>query len=99
MAQVRKGQRAKLGAVWISTSNPRYRLHGVRVHMTLSAARRHLAAGNLLHVGANDWYLAAAGSVTAVLKVRNGMVGEVGIAPRRFTLTVQQQRAFMRSSS
>ena len=67
--------------------------------MKLGAARRHLAAGNLLHIGANDWYLAAAGSVTAVRKVRHGIVGKIGIATSRLTLTVQQQRAFMRSFS
>ena len=38
-----------------------------------------------------------AGSVTAVLKVRKGIVQEVGIGTRQLTRTLAQQRIFMTS--
>jgi hypothetical protein len=83
--------------VWASTSNPRYAIHGVRGGALLKFASRHLHVGKVLPVGRNDWYLAPAGSVTAVLKVRRGVVEEIGIAERALTRTRKQQSRFMRS--
>jgi hypothetical protein len=83
--------------VWASTSNPRYAIDGVRAGATLASAAKHLKLGKVLPVGLNDWYLAPAGSATAVLKVRHGIVEEVGIAVRALTRTRTQQRRFMTS--
>jgi hypothetical protein len=83
--------------VWASTSNPRYSIDGVRPGALLTAASRHLRVGKVLPIGRNDWYLAPARSVTAVLKVRRGLVEEIGIAERSLTLTRRQQSTFMRS--
>jgi hypothetical protein len=83
--------------VWASTSNPRYAIHGVRPGALLKAASRRLRLGQVLRIGLNDWYLAPDGSVTAVLKVRRGVVEEIGIAERALTSTRKQQSAFMRS--
>jgi alpha-tubulin suppressor-like RCC1 family protein len=83
--------------VWVSTSNPYYSLDGVRPNTPLAAAARVLDLGSPLHIGLNDWYLAPAGAVTAVLKVRHGVVQEVGIAERRFTATHAMRLIFMTS--
>jgi hypothetical protein len=83
--------------VWISSSNRRYAIRGIRPGATLQAARRRLKLGRRIRIGANDWYLGPAGSVTAVLKVRHGEVQEVGIAERSLTLTRRAQAIFMGS--
>ncbi len=53
--------------------------------------------GKPFHVGLNYWYLATNGSSTAVLKVRHGVVEEIGIGDRRLTRTRQADRRFLRS--
>jgi hypothetical protein len=45
----------------------------------------------------NHWYLAPFGPATAVLKVRHGVVQEVGIAERRLTKTRAAQTILMGS--
>ena len=50
-------------------------------------------------IGANDWYLAPLASATAVLKVRDGTVQEIGIADRSLTKTRPAQRLFLTSFS
>jgi hypothetical protein len=81
--------------IWASSSNPHYDIDGIRAGATLKAVQARLPHGHLLTVGRNDWYLAPAGSVTAVLKVRKGIVQEVGIGTRQLTRTLAQQRIFM----
>jgi len=83
--------------IWASSSNPHYDIDGIRAGATLKAAQARLPHGHLLTVGRNDWYLAPAGSVTGVLKVRKGIVQEVGIGTRQLTRTLAQQRIFMTS--
>jgi hypothetical protein len=83
--------------VWASTSNPSYAIDGVRPGATLAASRKRLRLDKMLRIGANDWYLAPAGSATAVLKVRHGLVQEVGIGVRALTRTRGAQRTFMLS--
>jgi hypothetical protein len=71
--------------VLLLTADPFYSLHGVRPGASLAAARRVLKLSRPFHVGLNDWYLAAHGAAAdGVLKVRHGMVEEVGIADKRF---------------
>jgi hypothetical protein len=83
--------------IWASTSSPVYDVRGVRPGATLASARRDLPGGNLLRVGKNDWYLAPAGAATAVLKVRQGVVQEIGIGDRSLTRTRAAQFVFMTS--
>ena len=94
-----KSERGKLTGrvVWASTSSPVYDVRGIRPGATLASAERRLPHGNLLRVGANDWYLAPAGAATAVLKVRGGIVQEIGIGDRRLTRTRSAQFVFMTS--
>ena len=89
--------RFKGRVIWASTANPFYAIAGVRPGATLTAAQHALPAGNLFTVGANEWYLAPAGPATAVLKVRHGIVEEVGIGDSALTNTKGAQRTFINS--
>lgn len=81
------------------TANPYYSLSGVRQGATLASARRKLGAGDLFQIGLNLWYLKSYGSCTAVLKVRDGIVQEVGIADAAVTRNRATQRRFITSFS
>jgi hypothetical protein len=83
--------------VWASTSDPYFAILGIRPGATLKAAEQRLPHGNLIPIGLNDWYLAPAGASTAVLKVRDGTVQEIGIANRQLTRTRAGQRTLMTS--
>ncbi len=85
--------------VWASTSNTFYAVHGVRPGMTVAAAGRHLKLTGPFHVGLNYWYLAPNGTSTAVLKVRHGIVEEIGIGDRSLTQGHTAQVAFLKSFS
>jgi hypothetical protein len=65
--------------VWASTSNRHYSLRGIRPGGSLAAARKTLRTGLPFHVGLNYWYFAPNGSSMALLKVRHGVVEEIGI--------------------
>lgn len=49
----------------------------------MTPARGRLRPGRGFHVGANTWYLVAAGRSIGVLKVRHGQIQEIGIADRK----------------
>jgi hypothetical protein len=83
--------------VWISTSNPIYSVDGIRHGATLAAAQTALPHGNLYHVGKNDWFLAPNGTTTAMFRVQNGTVVEVGIAAKALTQGRKAQSTFVRS--
>jgi hypothetical protein len=83
--------------VWASTANPFYAVAGIRPGATLSAARHALRLGKKIVIGRNDWYLGPLSRATAVLKVRRGIVEEVGIADSRLTRTRRAQRTLMSS--
>ena len=59
-------------------------LRGLRPGESLDAARRKLHIGSAIHVGRNDWYMAP-GAATGVIKVRGGVVREIGIADAGLT--------------
>jgi hypothetical protein len=71
--------------IWISTSSPHFAIHGIRPGATVAAASKKLKLSNVFVIGKNDWYLAPAGRATAVLKVRHGVVEEIGIGERGLT--------------
>ena len=66
--------------VLVLTASPHYAIRGVRAESSLVTARRQLRLQRVFHVGRNDWYLAAYRDVRVVLKVRRGVVEEIGIA-------------------
>lgn len=98
---VRTGTRRSLSGrvVWASTANPYYSIDGIRPGETFAAAQPRLPHGNLFRVGLNYWYAKAAPGGTVLLKVRQGIVEEIGIADRRLTQTVQSQQRFVTSFS
>ncbi len=83
-------------ASWASTSNVYYAVHGVRVGMKIKTARKLLKLEKPFHIGLNYWYLAPNGKSIAVLKVRRGIVEEIGIADRQFTRTRAVDRVFLK---
>lgn len=83
--------------VWISTSNPSYSLSGVRPGESLAIAATKLRLESPFHIGLNFWYLSRSKNVTAVLKVRHGVVEELGIGDNALTATRAQQGVLMRS--
>jgi autotransporter-associated beta strand protein len=83
--------------VLASTSSPTYVIDGIRPGSSLAAARRALHGGNTFVIGANTWYVAARGSVTAVLKTRDGVVQEIGIAAPSITRSRTQRLRLVKS--
>jgi hypothetical protein len=93
-----KQRRALAGrVVWASTSNPIYAIDTIRPGATIAAAQAKLPKGNLFTIGRNRWYLRRSGRVTAVFKVRGGIVQEIGIAELPVTRTRSVQRRFLTS--
>jgi len=70
---------------WVSTSSAYFAVLGIRVGATATAATARLQVASVVHLGSDDWYLARAGASTAVLRVKHGVVDEIGIAERQLT--------------
>jgi len=85
--------------VLVLSANRRYTLHGVRPGARLAPVARRLHVRGPFHIGLNYWYLVPDGSVTGVLKVRHGIVEEVGIASRSLTRSRRAAIRFLRSFS
>jgi FG-GAP repeat len=85
--------------IWASTSSAFYTLKGVRAGATVKAASKKLKTGKPFHIGKNIWYLAPNGSSTAVLKVRQGIVEEIGIGDKALTKGHKAQVNFLNSFS
>jgi hypothetical protein len=83
--------------VWASTANAYYTIKGIRAGARLAAAKKKLDVGKPLHIGPNYWYLAPDGKSTAVLKVRHGIVDEIGIVDKALTDGRTAQSALMHS--
>jgi lysozyme len=81
--------------IWASTSSYYYTVQGVRVGATVAAAGQHIKLARPFHIGKNYWYLAPNGSSTAVLKVRGGIIEEIGIAEKALTSGRKPQRTFL----
>jgi hypothetical protein len=79
------------------TANPFYTLNGVKPGMSIASVSKSLHAGKPFHVGSNDWYFVPAGAETGVLKVRHGVIQEVGLASLALTKTRALQRVFINS--
>jgi hypothetical protein len=92
-------QRAALRGrvIWISTANRFYALDGVRPGATLRTARRGLKLGAVFSVGHNDWYFARGAAANGLIKVRRGIVQEIGIVTKLLTNARRAQGRFLRS--
>jgi hypothetical protein len=83
--------------VWASTSSAHYSLAGVRVGATIAAAGKTLTLTGPIPIGLNDWYFAPNGSSTAILKVRHGIIEEIGICDKPLTSSHETQLNFLKS--
>ncbi|MFZ0043208.1 MAG: glycoside hydrolase family 3 C-terminal domain-containing protein [Solirubrobacteraceae bacterium] len=72
-------------AVLILTSTRRFALRGVHPNTRLAKVARRLHVGRPFVIGRNRWYLVADGRARGVMKVRHGLIEEVGIANRSLT--------------
>ena len=80
------------------TGNPYYKQRGVAAGATLALAVRRLHLGKAFHVGLNDWYLAPAGArADVIVKVRHGIVYEIGLVNRHLTTGRKATRLFLTS--
>jgi hypothetical protein len=93
----RNGLRGR--AILILTASRHYALHGVRPGSRLAPVARRLHAGTGFQVGLNRWYLTPDGPSRGVLKVRHGVIEEIGIANRRLTDSRGAGRRFLTSFS
>jgi hypothetical protein len=96
-----RGERKRLAdrVIWASTAYAFYSLDGVRPGATVLAAGKLLKLTGPFHIGLNFWYLAPNGSSTGVLKVRGGIVEEIGIGDKSLTKGHRAQTAFLTSFS
>lgn len=92
-------QRSRLaGRVILTlTANRHYALDGVRPGTRLASAARRLRVGRRFRVGRNDWYLTPNGPSHGLLKVRHGIIEEIGIAYKALTGNPTATRLFLRS--
>jgi hypothetical protein len=99
LAGLRDAQHRHLAGhvIWASTSSAYYAIDGIRPGATIAAAGAALHTGRPFVIGRNTWYLAPVGAATAVLKVRRGLVQEVGIGVKLLTGGRAAQRRFLTS--
>jgi hypothetical protein len=83
------GRRAGLkGRIVLAlTSNPFYALNGARPGMPVSSVAKRLHAGKVITIGANAWYIVPGSASRGVLRVRAGIIQEIGIAAEALTNT------------
>jgi hypothetical protein len=93
------GQRARVSGkiVLALTANPYYALDGVRPGMGIAATATKLKVGKPFQIGLNTWYIAPGARANGVLKVRGGIIQELGLADKRFTRGPAGQRRFLAS--
>jgi hypothetical protein len=81
--------------VLLLTSDRLYSLRGAKPGTRLSKVARRLHVGPRLRIGANDWYLLGYGHDIGVLKVRHGVIEEVGIADKRLSYRSHVGKQFL----
>ena len=69
------------------TANPYYALHGVKPGMRAAPVARRLKLGQPIELGPNSWYTIPSPLSTGVLKVRHGIIYEIGIVDKGLTST------------
>ena len=73
------------------------RLHGVRPGTRLNKVARRLHVSRRIRIGLNDWYVTPNGSSHGILKVRHGVIQEVGLASKGLTRNLRADRRFLRN--
>ena len=91
--------RVKGRIVLALTMNPYYALEGARPGMKLTSVPKRLHLHEVLRAGGNDWYMAPDGASEGVLKVRGGIIQEIGIANKALTDGRAAQTRFLASFS
>jgi hypothetical protein len=81
----RERRAVKGRVVILLTANRHYALRGVKPATRLAKVRGRLHIGRGYKLGLNTWYLVSDGSSRGVLKVRHGVILEVGIADKQLT--------------
>lgn len=94
-AHERKSLKGKV--VLALTANRFYALDGVRPGARVASVAHRLHLGTPFHVGRNFWYFVHGSGTVGVLKVRRGVIQEIGLASKALTRTRAQQHAFIRS--
>jgi hypothetical protein len=79
------------------TADSYYALRGVHPGRRLASVARSLRAGRGFRVGLNTWYLTPNGSSRGVLKVRHGVIEEIGLADKSLTSTRRAALRFFKS--
>jgi hypothetical protein len=97
LASLPAAQRAQIRGriVILLTANPFYALHGVRPGMHIATAAKKLGLQTALHIGLNYWYIAPGSASHGVLKVRDGIIQEIGIADKNPTDGRRAQARFL----
>jgi hypothetical protein len=67
------------------TADRYYALRGVRPATRLAKVRRRLHVSRAYKIGLNTWYMVGNGPSRGVLKVRHGVILEIGIANKQLT--------------
>jgi hypothetical protein len=81
---IRVGYRSGRAVIALS-ANRHYSLHGARPGMRFSLRARGLHLRASYRVAGVTWHLAAVRGATGLLRVRRGVISEVGIATRSLT--------------
>ncbi|MGO9901461.1 MAG: PKD domain-containing protein [Solirubrobacteraceae bacterium] len=79
------------------TANRFYALDGVRPGERTASVRRRLGLGLPLHVGVNDWYVTHLRTGSGLLKVRHGVIIEVGIVNSQLTAGSTSARQLLKN--
>ena len=81
------------------SANPRYALRGVRPGARLAPVARRLHIGRPFQIGLNTWYVTRGGATRGLLKVRHGVIEEIGIIDASLTADRANTRRLLRSLS
>jgi beta-glucosidase len=98
---LRRSLRRKIGrrVVLILTAKKGFLLRGIHSGSPIAAAARRMRLTGPFTIGANRWYLLAVGKGRGVLKVRHGVVEEIGIVNASLTRTRHADMVFLASFS
>jgi hypothetical protein len=98
LRSMRRSERRRYGgrAVIALTANRTYALDGVRAGSALAGIARRLHVGRGYRIGQNTWYVVRRRGANGVLKVRHGVIEEIGITVSSLT-TGRRARSFLGS--
>jgi dienelactone hydrolase len=95
----RETKRIRDRVVLALTTNPYYTLRGIHIGERLLSVEHRLRTSGPLRIGRNDWCLLGNGDSTGILKIRNRIVEEIGIAEKPLTTPRRAARTFLASFS